>query len=207
MTPGLLEKIYKVVKLDKERQLATWVTMLGGFFMVLRKSNLVPLSRVYDMVHNITRRDVRYHAGVMVVVIRWSKTDQFGQNPDKILMVADKNNPLCPVHWILHMVDKIPAKPDNLFSYRNKKGLVPVTYRDLMVQMRQWIQEIGVKNPNRYSSHSLRRGASSMARKKQLTDTQIMRLGNWKSQCFRNYIQEDVGSRVNTWFQLSGMKH
>ena len=206
MTEKLLSKIKNVVNFKDDREMATWVTMLGGFYMVLRKSNLVPLSRVHDMIHNITRNDVRYDKGVMVVFVRWSKTNQFQQEPGKILMVANTNNELCPVHWILYLTQRIGASPEqNLFGYENRKGLVPVTYRDLMVLMRKWIGMVGISDPTKYSSHSLRRGSSTLAHKKKISDTQIMRLGAWKSQCFRDYIQDDVGTRINTWYTLAGI--
>ena len=75
MTPKLLKRILKVVDFRQQKQMVTWVIMVSGFHMILRKSNLVPLSQVHDMVHNIYRTDIRYDAGVMVVVIRCSKTN------------------------------------------------------------------------------------------------------------------------------------
>ena len=57
MTIQLLEQIETIVNLQKQKEMVTWVTMLGGFHMVLCKSNLVPLMHVHDSVHNLTRSD------------------------------------------------------------------------------------------------------------------------------------------------------
>ena len=73
MTEKLLNRILYVVDLDNQKQLVVWVSLLTGYYLVLRKSNLVPLSRVHDTVHNITRQDVRYDDGLMIVFIRWTK--------------------------------------------------------------------------------------------------------------------------------------
>ena len=207
MTNELLEKILKVVKLHDDKEFATWVTMLSCYCLMVRKSNLVPLSQVHDMVHNVTRSDIRYDAGVMVIVIRWSKTNQFGDDPMKIPIIADKTNELCPVHWILHLTQRIPAHRDqNLFCYHKQgKGLVPVTYRNLMEYMRKWLKLVGVQEPTRFSSHSLRRGACTTAFDLQIGETAIMRMGFWKSQCYKNYIQDDMKSRVKTWFKFARM--
>ena len=206
MTPELLTRIQEVVNLAKSKEMVTWVAMLGGFHLVLRKSNYVPLSQVHDTVHNICRRDIRYVNGVMVVVIKWSKTDQLGQNIRKEPMIANSHSPICPVKWILYMIDRIPALPKhNLFSYfhEKKQCLVPITYMDLMTQMRTWLKVIGVQNYKEYSSHSLRRGSATLAFKRNLNDTEIMRLGSWKSQCFRNYIEPDTESKIVTWKKFS----
>ena len=54
LTTELLNKINKVVNEAVDKQLVNWTALVSGFNMVLRKSNLVPLKRVHDTVHNIT---------------------------------------------------------------------------------------------------------------------------------------------------------
>ena len=54
MTNQLLEKILHVVDFEQDKQLVIWTSMLTGFNLVLRKSNIVPLKRVHDSVHNIS---------------------------------------------------------------------------------------------------------------------------------------------------------
>ena len=97
MTEEMLEKIEPLVDLNNQKETVIWVAMLGGFFMVLRKSNLVPLKRVHDYVHNIVRSDVRYANGVMVVLVRWSKTDQCGEKLQETILVTNNHSAICPV--------------------------------------------------------------------------------------------------------------
>ena len=203
MTVQLLTKMVKVVNISVQKEMVSWVAVLGGFNMVLRKSNLVPLTRVHDSVHNLVRSDVRYGKGVMVITPRWSKTNQLGQDDQNIPLVANKASPICPVRWILHMMQEVPALPtQNLFCFQSKKGLVPITYRDLMIQMRSWLEILG-EDSKRYSTHSLRRGAASHAHDQNILGRSIQELGFWKSDCYKNYIQIDFRSKMQTRFKFN----
>ena len=118
MTEKLLEEIEQVVNMQDEKKFVVWVTTVGGFYMILRKSNLVPLKRMHDAVHNITRADIRYDQGVMMIYVRWSKTNQFQESMQKIPLVTDNNSITCPVCWMLYMMQRIPAQVQhNLFCF------------------------------------------------------------------------------------------
>ena len=97
MTKQLLQHIFTVVNLKDDRELTVWVALVTGFLLILRKSNLVPLSKVHDTVHNISRSDIRYDGGVMVVFIRWSKMNQFGETVSPSSLVANNISLICPV--------------------------------------------------------------------------------------------------------------
>ena len=198
MTVELLNKIERVVNIYIEKELVTWVTLLTGFHLVLPRSNLVPLHRAHDVVHNISCRDMRYGEGVMVIYIRWSKTNQHRERIHRTLMTANDKNEICPVCWIMYMINTIPARGfHNLLSYTNAKGeVVPITYRDLTIQMRKWLTLVGVKQVNRYSSHSLHRGGTTQMFKSGLSEKTIMTLGDWSSQCYKNYIEIDMDARA-----------
>ena len=204
MTPQLLERILQVVNLKNQKEFVIWSSMLTGYFVVLRKSNFVPMKRFHDTVHNICRRDVKYTSGVMVIFVRWSKMNQYGEKTRMVPIVGDNHKKICPVRWLLWMMDVIPAGPcHNLFSYRNVNNeIVPITYRDLMVHMRKWLNLIG-ENAKDFSSHSLRRGATTQAYKANLDETAIQRLGDWSSTCFRSYIEEDMQTKVKTWYKFN----
>ena len=207
MTVELLQKIEAIVNRTVQKELVTWTGMLTGFHLVLRKSNLVPFSRVHDMAHNICRKDIRFADGVMVVNIRWSKTNQNRARVQQSFMFADNNDPICPIRWLMYMINTIPAKPyHNLLSFTNQYGeLLPITYRDLTVQMRAWLDKVGVKDSRLYLSHSLRWGATTKAFKSGIPEETIMTMGDWSSQCYKNYIEVDLESKVNAWFKFTKM--
>ena len=183
-----------------QKQLAIWVAMLFGFHLFLRKSNLVPEYREHDVNCQLSRKDLRYGSGVLVAHIKWSKTNQMGNNPLNLPMVLNKASAICPVKWCLFLINKIKAAPyHNLFSFVQNGEIVPVTYRDLTLQMRLWLKQAGIKDVNKYSSHSLRRGGATHAFKKGVPELTIKRLGAWASDAFKRYIDETLETRLQAW--------
>ena len=139
----------------------------------------------------------------MVFVIDWSKTDQHNEFLQTPPLVANKHSNICPVRWILYMTERISARPEqNLFCFFNGKKTVPITYRDLMVQMRLWLELIG-KDSTRYSTHSLRRGAASRCHRKNFSERLIQEMGAWRSDCYKRYIDIDMESRVRASVKFS----
>ena len=187
MTPELLQKILKVVNLNDDKEFTVWVALVTGFSLILCRSNLVPLSKVHDTVHNLSRSDVRYDSGVMVIYITWSKMNQFGEKVSKVIIVANNNNVICPVRWIKYMTDRISTSPHhNLFCYPGKKGtVVPITYRDLMTTMGSWLDKVGIKNTSKFSSHAMRRGGCFNSN---IPEQEIKRMGGWKSNALEDTL-------------------
>ena len=178
VTIEMLLKIIEIVNVDNEKELATWVSILYGFFMYLRKSNLVPMKWEHDHLHQLSLSDIRYHEQVLTAEIKWSKTNQYGDNKFRVPIFKYKDSPIDQVDWLLYMVQRIPAQGfHNLFSFHNAQGeLVPVTYADLTTQLRDWLERIGVQDVHTYSSHSLHRGTMHAFNNK-VPETTIQQLG------------------------------
>ena len=200
ITYDILERMVQYVDVEDEKQLAIWTAMLFGFHLFLRKSNLVPENRQHQPNFQISRRDLRYHNGVLITHIKWSKTDQFAQKPLHLPMVIRQDSCVCPVKWALLMCKRIPAQGcHNAFSFHENGELVPVTYNDLTTQMRIWLMKANVKNPHEYSSHTLRRGGSTQAFENGVPEISIKLLGNWASEAYRRYIDVNLESRLRAW--------
>ena len=198
MTRELLLKIVEIVDIDNDKELAIWVCMLFSFNLFLRKSNLVPESRIHDEQFQLSRKDLRYHNKVLLTHIKWSKTDQFCSKPLQLPMVLTKDSPICPVKWVLYMTKTIPALgTHNLFSFVDGGKVVPVTYGDLTLQMRIWLKKVGVNNYRSFSSHSLRRGGCTAAFEKGVPEISIRTLGNWASDAYKRYIKYHIGSKAS----------
>ena len=75
ITVEMLREMVNYVNIDVQKQLATWVAILFGFFMFLRKSNLVPVNRQHDPLHQLSRCDIKYMNKVLIAQIKWSKTN------------------------------------------------------------------------------------------------------------------------------------
>ena len=140
ITIDLLKKISLIVDTTDQKQLAIWVAMLFGFFLFLCKSNLVPETRIHDNLHRLSRQDLKIDGEIMIVTIKWSKTIQFAQRKLQLPMILDSSSTICPVRWLLVMLRHIPAQGAHyLFSFNKGGTVLPVTYRDLTIQMRTWI--------------------------------------------------------------------
>ena len=73
VTMEQLQKISAIVDVTDLKQLAIWVAVLTGFFLFLRKSNLVADTRQHDPRHQLSRSDIKFDDPVMVFIIKWSK--------------------------------------------------------------------------------------------------------------------------------------
>ena len=205
ITVEMLQEIVHKVDYNDGKQLAIWVTSLYGFFLILRKSNLVPVKRQHDPLHQLSRSDIKYHQDVLVAEITWTKTNQFGEKCIKVPIVREEMLSICPVQWLLYMVRRIPAGPQhNLFSYIDHTGMVvPVTYHDLTVQLRDWLSQIGVQEVHHFSSHSLRCGGCTHAFNRKILEWVIQSLGMWASQAYKQYIDVTLESRLKAWYQMA----
>ena len=118
--------------------------------------------------------------------------------------MLDDNSIICPVKWLKIMLHRIPAQGlHNLFSFTDDNGLlVPVTHRDLTVQMRQWLKKIGIDDHMQFSSHSLRRGGTLHAFNHDVPDNMIKILGDWAGNAYRRYIDLTVETRLKAWFLI-----
>ena len=203
ITISQLKAISHLVNINDQKQLAIWVAMLFGFFMFLRKSNLVPTARVHDPWHQLSRRDIKLQGDLILVLIKWSKTNQFGEKM-QYPIYARKTPEICPVHLLKVMISRIPAgATHNLFSHWCQGQIVPITYGKLQEQMREWFQLVGVEDPECYSSHLLRCGGSNHAFKTKIPDRTIKILGNWASDCYKRYIDLTIETCVEAWLSFS----
>ena len=133
-----------MVNFADQKQMVVWSSVITGFNLVVHKSNIVLVKRVHNTVHNTTRSDVHYAEGVMIIHLRWSKTNQYGEETNVVPLISKNHSPICAVRWLLYMIDNVPAEGfHNLFSYIGKQGVVVlITYHDLMVNLRDWLDLI-----------------------------------------------------------------
>ena len=203
ITVQMLKKIVWLVDVTDQKQLATWVSLLFGFFLFLRKSNLVLETRLHDRFHQLSRQDLKIDGDLLIVTIKWSKTIQFAQRKLQLPLILDRSSIICPIRWLLVMLQRIPANGShNLFSFTDGGFVYPITYRDLTVQMRKWLKQIGIQDSKAYSSHSLRRGGITHAFENDIPENTIKILGDWASDAYKRYIDFTVETRLKAWFLI-----
>ena len=107
---------------------------------------------------------------------------------------------LCPVDAYRKMCLEIPSSnnDDALFLLPSKNA---VTYLQLQTKLRDCIRKIGL-DPKLYSTHSFRRGMSILAFQAGIHPDKIKLLGDWKSECCREYLNFDLQDKLSVCGEL-----
>ena len=199
ITPTILSEFFKLLDLRKSKDATCWCLFLIMFFLMARKSNMVPLSaNDFDPVKHLLRQDVMVSDNLLVVSLKWSKTNQLGDRLLKIPLLSIPGSCLCPVKAFRHMVSlhTLPGSSP-AFSLWNSNGLsVPMTYSDLMFVLKSLILQSG-RNPALYSSHSFRRGGCSWAFKSRVPSELIQIHGDWMSDAYKEYLCFDFEEKLS----------
>ena len=83
--------------------MVAWTGLLLGFYLFLRKSNLVPdTMNTFNTEHQFCRVDLNLLGldRAMMVEIRWSKTIQYKQKVLRLPVLPAKNKAICLVFWV-----------------------------------------------------------------------------------------------------------
>ena len=116
ITPQILQRISKVVNYKDKIEVIAWTAVLLGFYMFLRKSNLVPEAMdKFNSAQQFTRADVTLLGleRAMMFEVRWTKTLQFRQKVLRFPVLPAKNKAICPVFWVYKMLSDNPGNPDD----------------------------------------------------------------------------------------------
>ena len=199
MTPQILREIYTFLDMSKSDDITFWCLCLFMFFLMARKSNLVPISvEDFDPSKQLIRQDVKVFQDVLVVLIKWSKTNQFGSRLLQVPLVAIPESVLCPVLAFKNMIRATPALVhDPAFVRRTDKGRIkPLLYKHLQEKIKILISKTG-RDPQLYSSHSFRRGGCTWAFKAGVPTDLIQHHGDWLSDCYKRYLAFDFKEKLS----------
>ena len=186
---------FELLDMCDVKHLSCWCAMLLAFFGCFRLSNLVPISKnKFDPLKHLTRNDIKFEKGMLLVYYKWSKTNQ---NSDRVSWV-----PICPVSDarfnIMFFLQKLFIKvkvPGNfpLFSVSRK---IHHSRHSLVKFLAKCVSKANL-SPLDYSWHSFRRGAAVFAFKLGLADTAVQLLGDWSSSAFKNYLEFAFSKKVS----------
>ena len=190
-----LVRFHSALDLESPKHLAGWCAMLLAFFGCLRLSNLVPASQaVFDPMKQLTRDDIRFSDGLVLVFFKWAKTNQ---NSSKVSWI-----PICPVQDTRF---NISVQLKKLFEVAKARNSDPVftfdkskfhTRNSLVKLLNKCVKEAGLV-PADYSWHSFRRGAAVFAFELGLADSAVQLLGDWSSSAYKNYLEFSFLKKVS----------
>lgn len=197
ITPEILWEFFGFLDMDNPSHICFWCLFLFGFFLMLRKSNLVPDSmKSFDETKNLQRKDILMNKRMLIVLIKWSKTIQFGQRKLQIPLLSNPGSPLCPVWAFKRMIKYCPVSSSSpAFSYYEGHDIHVITYRELQVFLRKLISLSG-RDANLYSSHSFRRGGASWAFRAKVPGELIQLHGDWASDAYKQYLHFPMESKM-----------
>lgn len=195
--PHIFRALFAQVDFSSNLELVAWVALLMGFHLLLRASNLTSSSRKhFNPEVNLCRRDFRMQEDIMLVHIKWSKTLQYKEKKLLIPVLSFTEPELSAVTWFKIMIDRIPAQPqDPAFSVPVKGNNLPLSYSQLARLLHKWKNMAGLSQ-SAISCHSLRRGGASWLDRHLVPDRVIQVLGDWKTQCFKQYIDSALHTRL-----------
>ena len=209
MTPDLLLKISKLVNKSNKKEVACFTAVLVGFFLLLRKSNMVPDAREgrngFDQNKQFVRKDLQVGNNTVLVNLRWTKTLQDRQKSIKLPLLPLMNKNISPIWWINYMLQMIPGKPtDPLFMVpdRYNKKNQPLTYRVLTAQLKLWVSQV-LGHAKGYSLHCLRRGGATWCFNIDITTEAIRLMGTWASDSYKRYLDLDLNKRTETMKKIT----
>ena len=146
ITPEILISISDTLNFQSHTDLVFWCLFLFAFFLLARKSNLVPTSKK-DLTDKkfLLRQDVVDRGNYLLVSMRWTKTIQKrGERVLQMPLVRIPGSILCPVHAYRLMCEAIPAALDSPLFVLPKKKVV--SYSMYQSKLKDCFHKIG-KDP------------------------------------------------------------
>lgn len=196
ITPLILSEIYGKLNMNNADDSVYWCLFLFAFFLVARKSNLVPTNKSdIEAKHCLLRKDITMIGENLCVTMRWSKTIQFGQRLLKTPLLKLQSSILCPVNAYQKMLEFIPITriDQPLFVLKNEKI---VTYYMFQKRFRYILSELGYDS-SKFSSHSFRRGFATFAFRSNIAADEIQILGDWHSDVYKRYISLSIDDKLD----------
>ena len=200
MTEEILKNISGIVTYNNSFEFCVFSTMLTGFYLVLRSSNLVPLSSVQ---FNPKEQLSRWHVGIdedldlVLFCIEWSKNNQNYKRELWVPVKPAKDKRICLVRVLDRYFKAMPLQQDQpWFAYYNdKKQVCALNYAQLNEQIKEWVTKTG-RNGKTFTTHCLHRGGMNHAVKCGISPDYIQVMGDWVSQSFLVYIDFALDLRL-----------
>jgi hypothetical protein len=198
MTIPMLIALYGTLA-DTPADKAFWIACLIAFFGFLRKSTLLPASSELSLGKFIARCDVKeLTLQSFTVLVRFSKTIQFGQRVLSLPYVSCSDVRLCPVRALLSHLGFSPLPQSRpLFNFVLNGSEVHFSNAFFMLRLRNGLRATGFP-ASEVSCHSFRRGGASLAYEVGLTATDIKQRGDWRSNAFEQYLTVGRSTTLNS---------
>ena len=205
ITLDILKEVRGFLNLKDCNDASYWCLFLFAFFLMARKSNLVPNSvNTFNVKKQLTRQKIFLHDNMAIVLFERSKTIQFGQRVLKIPLIGNPNSCLCPLSAYRNMCTLVPASPTSpafLYTRQKDNKHTPITYTQFNNKIKSLIEKSG-RNPALYSTHSFRRGGATFSFQSKIPSELIKLHGDWASDAYLLYIKFSLEDKIKVARQM-----
>lgn len=192
VTPAILRAMAAQVDWRSRDQMICWAAVLLSFYAMLRSSNLVPKrTGGFDPLKQLCRRDIIWSRECFLICIRWSKTIQTAERKFFLPLLPMQDALLCPMKALAYALKKGSSSGDVIFQLRSG---APLTYTVMLHQFKSWLSLAGLQH-KKFSLHSLRRGAATLAFAAHVPGELIKAHGDWSSDAYRKYLSISLEQR------------
>ncbi|XP_069620289.1 uncharacterized protein [Ranitomeya imitator] len=154
-----------------------------AFFGAMRVSEIVPTA--LNKPGGLRREDILICNDGLRIRIRKSKTDQEGRGTWFPIFAINKD--ICPLMLILNYT-RVRKDGSQFFVHENG---VPLVSGQFLAILRRTLSMVGMPAAE-FGTHSFRIGAATEASRAGLFESEIQRVGRWRSRCFNRYIRPDL---------------
>ena len=111
ITPALLKTIHSKLDMNKASDIIFWLICLMAFFLLFRKSNLLPdTSKGFNPRRQLKVGDCMVKNGKLVIGIHWEKNEQFNRELLTFPLPVLGESILCPVTAFLAGFESVPTQ-------------------------------------------------------------------------------------------------
>ena len=186
ITLTILGLIYDSLDFTSADNTVYWCLFLFAFFLVARKSNLVPTTKEDILAGKFLHvDDLQVFQDFILVTFKWTKTIQLGDRQLVCPLIKMQCGKICPIAFL--NLRKLKIKNSNGALFCTKDGKI-ITYYKFQKKLRNCLQDIGL-DPKLFSSHSFRRGFATLAFQNKVPPEHIQLLGDWKSDAYKLYLE------------------
>ena len=183
--------MYVFVDTSKPKDLACWTSFLTSFYCMLRKASAVPKSlQAFNAAKELSRSKIDIHSedDVVLVLMNYSKTSQFGNKNVVIPLLRNPTLALDPVHHLKELFTRFPLDSSlPAFSYTEKGRVKCITYDGFTKELKHLLNLAGLKADS-FSGHSFRRGGATYLYRLGADPLLIQASGDWATDCYTRYV-------------------
>ena len=194
-----LKLLFNYVDVSDELEAVAWTAVLTGYYLVLRDSNLGPISRnKFDPEKNLTRADFQIRKGIPSIGLRWAKNNQYKNRVNWAPLIPVSDRTICANWWLHRTCRLIPAEESEpLFLVHEKNDRLALSAGQIRRLLKKWCIAASI-NPKSYTPHCLHRGDLNWAHNAELTQESLKVLGDWSRQAYQRYLDIGFEARVKS---------